>query len=97
MLNDDDILWWADVAERANSILRRTLVPGILAPVHSNYGHPDVARTTILLRGRCSWPSSGKDARDYMRSCGCTKKKRAHSRQVAMLSARFCYPGMFLR
>ena len=70
----------------------RSLVPGVLALVHSTKGHPGVARTTMMLREIFFWPTLGKDAREYDLSCGCRRRMRAHSRQVAMLPARFLLP-----
>lgn len=49
-LDDDDILWWADVAKRAKLIIPCASVLEFLALVYSTYGHPGVGRTTILLR-----------------------------------------------
>ena len=41
------------------------MAPGILALVHSTFGHPGVARTTLLVQNKYCWPTLFKDVREY--------------------------------
>ena len=46
--DDDGILWYAPPGSILRLAILRSLVPGVLAFVHTTYGHPGVARTTDL-------------------------------------------------
>ena len=70
----------------------RALVPGVLALVHSAYGHPGVARTLLLIKGKYGWPTVAQDVREYVLSCGCRKRKRARSQRVVIMPARLLWP-----
>ena len=70
----------------------RTLIPGVLSLVHRTFGHPGVARTTLLVRDKFSCPSLQKDVRQYVLSCGCHRKTRTNSRTVSMMSVKFLQP-----
>ena len=66
--DDGGLLWYAP----PGSILRtipRSLVPGILALVHTTCGHPGIARTTELVQRKYPWTSLKSDVRDYVLSC----------------------------
>ena len=79
-----------------DSILRlailRSLVPGVLAVVHTTNGHPGVARTTELTQGKYHWVSLKSDVRNYVLSCGCRRLKRSTNQRIAVLPARFLKP-----
>ena len=64
----------------------------MLSLVHSTFGHPGVARTTLLVRENYSWPTLRKDVSQYVLSCGCRRRKRINSQKVWMLPARFPRP-----
>lgn len=66
----------------------KSLRTGVLAPTHSGYGHPGVARSTALVSCRYHWPTLTRDVREYVLSCGCMKRQ-AHSQRVSTLPARF--------
>ena len=87
---------WTSLVCTPGYILRlaipRSLVPGILALVHTTYGHPGVARTTELTQRKYHWTSLIGDIRNYVLSCGCRRLKRSTSQRVAMLPARFLKP-----
>ena len=63
----------------------------MLSLVHSTFGHPGVARTTLLLRDKYTWPSL-RNVRQYVVSCGCRRRKRTNGRKVWMMPARFLRP-----
>ena len=73
-------------------VIHRSLVPGILALVHTTYGHPGVARTTELTQRKYHWTSLKGDIRNYVLSCECQRLKRSSSQRVTMLPARFLQP-----
>ena len=65
---------------------------GILAFIHTNYGHPGVAQTTELTQRKYHWTSLKSNVRDYVLSCGCRRLKRSIGQRVAMLPAGFLQP-----
>ena len=92
ILDDNDLLWNAPPGGEPKLAIPRALVPGVLALVHSTYGHPGVARTLLLTRAKYWWPSMARDVREYVLSCGCRRRKRAWSQRVAMMPARLLWP-----
>ena len=90
--DDEGLLWYAPPGSILRLAIPRSLVPGVLAFVHTTYGHPGVARTTELTRRKYHWTSLKSDVRDYVLSCGCRRLKRSTSQRVAMLPARFLKP-----
>ena len=83
--DDDGLLWYAPPGSILRLVIPRSLVPGILALVHTTYGHPGVARTTELTQRKYHWTSLKGDIRNYVLSW----LKRSTSQRVAMLPARF--------
>ena len=92
VLDDNDLLWNAPLGEEPKLAIPRALVPGVLALVHSTYGHPGVARNLMMVRGKYWWPIVAQNVRDYALSCGCRRRKRAWSQRVAMMPARLLWP-----
>ena len=90
--DDDGILWYAPPGSILRLAILRSLVPGVLAFVHTTYGHPGVARTTDLKPRKYHRTSLKSDVRDYVLSCGCRRLKRSTSQRVTMLPARFLKP-----
>ena len=98
-LIDDQSLLWLEMERRA-PLVRRTLVLAIpsclvsdlLALIHCQHGHPGVARALALLRDRFHCLDMCRDAREYDLSCGCRRRKRSRSQQLAVLPARFLEP-----
>ena len=87
--DDDGLLRYAPSGYILRLAIPRSLVPGVLAFVHTTYGHPGVARTTELTQTKYHWTSLKSDVRDYVLSCGYRRLKRSISQRVAMLPARF--------
>lgn len=92
LLDDEGLLWYAPKGADPKLAIPRVLVPGVLALVHSTFGHPGVARTTLLVQGKYTWSTLIKDVREYVFSCGCRRRKRANSQRVAMMPAKFLRP-----
>ena len=90
--DDDGLLWYAPPGSILRLAIPRSLVPGVLAFVHTTYGHPGVARTTELTQGKYYWASLKSDVRNYVLSCGFRRLKRSTSQRIAMLPARFLKP-----
>ena len=70
VLDDNDLLLSVPRGEAPKLAIPRALVPGVLALVHSTYGHPGVARTLLLVKGMHGWPTVAQDVREYVLSCG---------------------------
>ena len=87
--DDDGLLWYAPPGSILRLVIPRSLVPGVLAFVHTTYGHPGVARTTELTQRKYHWTSLKSDVREYVLSCGCRRLKRSTSQRAAMLPASF--------
>ena len=98
LLDDQGLVWYEleqrGILVRRTSVLAvpRVLVADLLALVHCQHGHPGVGRTLSLLRDRFHWPGMCRDARDYVLSCGCRRRKRSRSQRIAMLPARYLEP-----
>ena len=75
--DDDGRFWYAPPGSMLRLAIPRSLVPGILALVHTTYGHPGVARTTELVQRKHRWTSLKSDVRDCVLSCGCRRLKAA--------------------
>ena len=45
-----------------------------------------------LLHDRFHWPGMFRDAKAYVLSCGCRRRKRSRSQRIAMLPARYLEP-----
>lgn len=84
----NDLLWSAPPGEEPKLAITRTLTPGVLVLVHSVYGHPGVARTRMLVRGKYRWLTVAQNIRDCALSCGCRRRNRAWSQRVAMVPSR---------
>ena len=52
LLDDEAILWYSSKGEDRKLAIPRMMIPGVLALVHSTFGHPGVARTTLLVQGK---------------------------------------------
>lgn len=93
---DNGLLWhtskYALKGEAPRLAIPPSLVLGVLALAHSTFGHPGVATKTLVVRAKYSWPPLTKDARDYVLSCECCRRKRATSLCVSMLPVRFLGP-----
>lgn len=61
----------------------RVLGPVVRALISSNYYHPGVVRTLLMVR-------------EYVLSCGCRRGGRVCSQPVAMTPARLIWPWEFL-
>ena len=90
--DDDEFLWYVPPGSILRLAVPRSLVPGILALVHTTYGHPGVARTIELVQRKYHRISPISDVRDYVLSCGCRRLKRSTSQRIAELLARFLKP-----
>ena len=90
--DDNELLWYAPPGFMLRLGIPRSLVPGILALVHTTHDHPGVARTTELMQRKYHWTSLKIDVRDYVLSCGCRRLKRSTSQRVTMLPPRFLKP-----
>ena len=77
LVDDHGLLWKTPKdmpkGEIAKLVTPRALVPGMLALVHSTFGQPGVARTTLAVQAKYSWPILTKDVREYVLSCGCRR------------------------
>ena len=94
--DDNGLHWYAPPGSILRLAIPRALVPGILALIHTPYGHPRVVRTTDLTQRKYHWTSLKSDIRDYVLSCECRRLKRSTSQRVAMLTARFLKPWKVL-
>eukprot|EP00752_Nemacystus_decipiens_P012408 g10995.t1 len=89
VLDDQNLLFHAPRGKLHVIALPRRLIPAALALAHGTFGHPGIARTTIIIADKYHWPSLKKDVRRYVLSCRCRMKKRPSSMQLYMLPARF--------
>ena len=90
--DDNGLLWYAPPGSILRRAIPRFLIPGVLALVHTTYGHSGVTRTTELAQRNYHWTSLKSDVRDYVLSCGCRRVKRSTSQRVAILPACFLKP-----
>lgn len=97
VLDDDHVLWHAPRGWTYAIAVPLQLVPGVLALVHGTYGHPGVARTTLLIERKYHWPTLKRDVRAYVLSCSCRRRKRTSSTQLTMMPARLLQPWEVLQ
>jgi len=99
LLEDNDLLWYVtgEGKRQQRLVIPRSLVPELLALIHAIHGHPGIAATLILLQDRFFWLSMTRDVREYILSCKCRRRKRAHSQKVAMLPGRAIEPWEVLK
>ena len=98
LLDDQELVWYE--VEQSGILARSTwvlAVPGVLVAdllvlVHCQHGHPKVGRMLSLLRDRFHWPGMCRNARGYVLSCGCRRRKRTRSQRIAVLPARYLEP-----
>ncbi|CAM9586507.1 unnamed protein product, partial [Sphacelaria rigidula] len=87
---DNNLLWYTfSSKEPAKLAIPRSLVPGLLAWMHTTHGHTGVMRTTVVVNARYEWPGLFADTRKYVLSCRCRRRKRTNSHTLAMRPARF--------
>ena len=56
LTDDNGVLWYAPMGKQNTLAIPRTLIPGVLSLVHSNFGHPGVPRTAIpWVRDKYTW------------------------------------------
>ena len=89
VIDDRDLIWFTGkTAKKPTLAIPRSVVADVLSLVHTLHGHPGVASTLILIRERFHWHTMARDVREYVLSCGCRRRKRSRSQQVALLPAR---------
>ncbi|CAM9987057.1 unnamed protein product, partial [Sphacelaria rigidula] len=89
VLDENDLLWYTSPKKPAKLAIPRSLMPGLLAWVHTTHGHAGVMRTTAGVNARYEWPDLFVDIRKYLLSCGCRRRKRTNSHTLAMRPDRF--------
>ncbi|CAM9802818.1 unnamed protein product, partial [Sphacelaria rigidula] len=86
---ENNLLWYTSLKEPAKLAIPRSIVPGLLAWVHTMHGHAGVMRTTAVVNARYEWPGLCADTRKYVLSCECRRRKRTNSHTLALRPARF--------
>eukprot|EP00752_Nemacystus_decipiens_P018499 g16585.t1 len=61
VLDDQNLLFHAPRGKLHVIALPRRLIPAVLALPHGTFGHPGIARTTIIIADKYHWPSLKKD------------------------------------
>lgn len=89
MLDGEVLLWHSPITSPSRIAVPRFMIPGVMALVHTTYAHPGVRPTTWPIQRKFYWPTYKRDVRDYVLSCGCNRRKKSASQQVAMLPAHF--------
>ena len=56
LTDDNGVRWYAPRSKKNILAIPRTPMPGGLALVSSTFDHPGVARTTLLVKNKYSWP-----------------------------------------
>lgn len=97
VLDDNLLLWYAPRGQLYTIAAPQQLAPVVLALTHGAYGHPGVARTIVLIARKYHWPTLKKDVRAFVLSCKCRRRKRAWSKQLAMMPARLLQPWEVLQ
>ena len=59
--DDDGHIWYIPPGSILRLVIPRSLVPGILAFVHTTYNHPGVARSIELAQRKYHWTSLKSD------------------------------------
>ena len=50
MLDEERLLWYSSITSPSRLAMPRSMIPGVMALVHTTYAHPEVGRTTELIQ-----------------------------------------------
>ena len=87
-IGEDGLLRYRDAAGRRRLAVPLTMIPDVLALVHTLQGHSGIGATIAIACRHFFWKTLVRDARQYVSSCGCNRRKRSTSRRVAMTPGR---------
>lgn len=88
MRDEEGLLWHSPITCPSRISVPRSMVPGVMALVHTTCAHPGIGRKTELTQHKFHWLTYKHDVRDYIISYGCRRRKKSASQRVAMLPAR---------
>lgn len=55
LTDDEGVLWHCSLGQKPTLAEPHTMIPRVLSLVHSIYGHPRIAHTTLLIKEKFSW------------------------------------------
>lgn len=97
LTDDEGILWYSPRGQKPTLAVPRAMITPVLSLLHSMYGYPEAARTTLLIKEKFSWAILRRDVREYLLSLGCRRRKMANGRKVWVLPTRCLKPWEMLQ
>ena len=92
VIDENNLVWHTPNDSKPVLAVPRSIVPELLALVHTLHGHAGVGATLALVRNHFHWPTIARDTRLYVASCGCNRRKRFRSQEIATMPGRTVEP-----
>ena len=92
LIDERNLVWYTPNDSKPVLAVPRSMVPELLALVHTLHGHAGGGATPALVRSHFHWPTIVRDTRLYVASCGCNRQKRSRSQKIATMTGRAVEP-----
>ena len=92
LIDEKNLVWYTPNDSKPVLAVPRSMVPELLALVHTLHGHAGVGATLALVRSHFHWPTIARDTRLYVASCGSNRRKRSRSQKIATMPGRAVEP-----
>ena len=92
LIDEKELVWYPPDKSKPVLAVPRSVIPELLAIVHTLHGHAGVGATLSLVCGHFHSPSIARDTRLYVVSCGCNRRKRSRSQKIATMPERAVEP-----
>ena len=97
LIDEKNLVWYTPNDSKPVLAVPRSMVPELLALVHTLHGHAGVGATLALVRSHFHWPTIARDTRLYVSPCGCNRRKRYRSQKIATMPGRTVEPWESLK
>ena len=88
LIHEKNLVWYTPNDSKPVLAVPRSMVPELLALVHTLHGHARVGAKLALVRNHFHWPTIARDAQLYVAPCGCNRRKRSRSQEIATMPGR---------
>ena len=88
VIDENNLVWYTSNDSKPVLAVPRSMVPKLLALVHTLHGYARVGATLALVRSHFHCPTIARDTRLYVASCGCYRRKRSRSQKIAAIPGR---------
>ena len=92
LIDNKELVWYTPDDSKPVLAVPRSMVPELLALVHTLHGHAGVGATFALIRDHFHWAVIARVTRLCVASCGCNRRKRSRSQKIATMPGRAVKP-----